>query len=92
MVTWYKTNLFSVLDVPHPNDEKPDGRMCDKCGKRPATERWVGEGGTIGYVHGAYAWWCLRCCLVAQIEYAEGCAVRLPDLRRKLRELDARGD
>ena len=64
--------------------------MCQNCGKRPGTTRYVADGGVMALVHGGYAWWCLLCCLDAQIAYAEERAAALPELREQRRELEER--
>lgn len=56
---------------------------CENCGKREATQTWVGAGGVMGWVHGMGADWCEICCIEAQIEYAEEAAARIPELKRK---------
>lgn len=60
---------------------------CQKCGTRPGTEDWVGDGGTLAMVHGFVQKWCMRCVLEAQIEHCRAAAARLPDLERELSEL-----
>jgi hypothetical protein len=61
--------------------------LCQNCGKRPATENWVGEGGTLAYVHGHYQRWCERCCIEAQLDNARKAAERIPELEKRLEEL-----
>lgn len=69
----------------------PD-RLCSKCGQRPATARWVGEGGGWALSHGAYTWWCDVCVIEAQLEHARGRAAAIPELERRLEEaLDVGG-
>jgi len=63
------------------------GDPCQHCGERPSTGMWTGDSGTLAYVHGCYAFWCAQCMLRAQIEHAEGCAARLPELRSALEKL-----
>jgi len=70
-----------------PPEHSCKGQPCQNCGKRPATGEWVGDGGTLGYVHGMYAWWCDLCMVNAQIEYAEKIAAKLPGLRARREEL-----
>jgi hypothetical protein len=67
--------------------ETPRG-ICQNCNEKPATQTWVGEGGTFGLVHGQYQFWCELCCVKAQIKHAEEAAARLPELREKLRVLN----
>jgi len=44
--------------------------VCEECGKRPATQKWVGEAGALAYIHGFYQNWCDQCCVKAQLLYA----------------------
>lgn len=60
--------------------------LCGNCHERQGTEPWVGEGGTLAYVHGMFSMWCKRCTLKAQIEHSEACAARLPALREQLEQ------
>lgn len=69
-----------------PDDEDV---LCENCETRPATETWVGDGGALALSHGLSSRWCKRCCLVAQIEYANGIIERLPNTKRQLAEIDA---
>jgi len=68
------------------NEREPTLRVCANCKIRPGTETWVGEGGTLGLVHGFSAQWCLRCCLEAQIEYCQKAADRLLSLKEMLKK------
>jgi hypothetical protein len=61
--------------------------VCENCGKRKATQTWVGEGGTLAWVHGGGSDWCEYCCIEAQLKYAEEAAAKIPELKEKLREL-----
>lgn len=66
-------------------DMKPDpGQLCENCGTHPGTVCYVGDGGTMGFIHGAFAWWCKCCTLKAQIKHCEEAAERLPELRKEL--------
>lgn len=58
--------------------------LCAKCQHRPGTEIWVGEGGTLAYVHGMYSRWCRRCVIEAQLEHAKTIAATIPALIRQL--------
>lgn len=58
--------------------------ICQNCGENEATQRWVGEGGVLGLIHGAYEHWCEVCVLTAQIDHAEERAALLPELRARL--------
>ena len=62
--------------------------LCQNCGKRPGTEKWVGTGGVIGLIHGCYQMWCERCCIEAQLEHARKAARSVRKLERRLAELD----
>jgi hypothetical protein len=59
-------------------------RPCEKCGKHPGTQKWLGDGGALAYSHGFWSWWCVCCALKAQIEYGEEIAARLPKLKEAL--------
>ena len=58
--------------------------LCQNCGKRPATQNWIGIGSTPDYVHGNFARWCELCCVEAQLEYARKAAERIPELEKRL--------
>ena len=62
---------------------------CQQCGLRDGTERWVGSGGVLAYVHGAGVWWCQHCVVEAQLTYARELAATIPDLERRLAALQA---
>lgn len=66
--------------------------MCQNCGKREATETWVGEGGTMALVHGAGQNWCKICCIREQLAYAIKQAERIPSLKEELKELEKDGN
>jgi hypothetical protein len=59
--------------------------LCQNCGKREATENWIGEGGALAFAHGWYKRWCKRCCLEMQIIYAE---LHKNDLEKLKKELE----
>ena len=61
--------------------------LCANCKIRPATLDWVGEGGTLAYVHGMSVRWCERCAVEAQLAYAEKLASEIPVLRARLQVL-----
>ena len=61
--------------------------ICQKCKKREATTKWVGEGGVVDFIHGMYQEWCGICCLEAQIAYAEKHKNDLKKLKEKLKKL-----
>lgn len=62
--------------------------ICQSCGKRPATMNWVGDGGTMAFIHGMYQRWCDHCALRAQIAHAQKMADLLPELQAKLAALE----
>jgi len=62
---------------------------CEKCGRRQATIKWVGEGGIMAFVHGMYHDWCEKCALEAKIKYAEEHQGDLQKLRKELKEYEA---
>ena len=66
--------------------EEPSGD-CRNCGKRLATVRWIGEGGSLALSHGHWASWCEQCALERQLEYAKERAESIPDLERRLKRL-----
>lgn len=62
--------------------------ICAKCGLCPGTEIWVGEGGTLAYVHGIYTpHWCLICVTTEQLLHAQKVAATVPELQKKLQTL-----
>ena len=63
--------------------------LCAHCGQRPGTERWVGEGGSLAFIHGFYEYWCPICMLEAQIAYANERARALPEMEQRLAALKA---
>jgi hypothetical protein len=64
------------------------GTMCANCGKRPATNNWVGEGTTLDLIHGNYVQWCEPCCAKASLEYARKQADRIPELEDWVKRLE----
>jgi hypothetical protein len=70
-------------------DEPKDYGMCVHCNERPATGKWVDDGGVFAYTHGWYEFWCEPCMVKAQIQYARECAERLPELEARLAELES---
>ena len=48
--------------------EEPHG-PCENCRAREATVLWVGDGGVLGWVHGAYECWCSICALEKQLAH-----------------------
>ncbi len=69
--------------MPIPDPFTPTG-ICENCGERPATCKWVGEGGGMAAVHGMASNWCELCALKAQLEYARAMVSRIPRLERDL--------
>lgn len=61
--------------------------ICQNCGQREGTENWVGEGGTMAFIHGMHQCWCKICCCEAQLEYARKLAATIPELEVKLAAL-----
>ena len=76
------TGLAGSLDC-------PDDGLCRSCRRREATVNWVGDGGVMAYVHGAYQRWCNVCAVRAQIAHAEEAAASLPALRAELAAAEA---
>ena len=68
--------------------EKPSPIMCENCGEREATMTWLEEGGTLGLVHGMGQNWCELCCVREQLLHAEKQIARLPELKKRLKELE----
>lgn len=67
----------------------PPKGPCQKCAVNPATDWWVGEmGGVMAASRGLAVEWCRRCCVVAQIEYAEKAAAGLLKLKMALAAID----
>jgi hypothetical protein len=62
--------------------------ICDNCGEREGTQKWVGDGGAIALVHGSYSMWCKVCVLKEQIKHAEEWAAALPEMRARLAEIE----
>lgn len=61
--------------------------ICRNCGQREATIKWVGDGGSLGFVHGHWVPWCERCMVEAQLRYARERAADIPDLEARLETL-----
>jgi hypothetical protein len=60
---------------------------CPNCGKRPGTLEWVGEGGTLAFVHGMSQLWCEICCLKTQLIHFRAMASKIPETEARLAEL-----
>ena len=66
----------------------PPGKMCDRCDERPATGMWTGDEGAMAAIHGSLWWWCERCMVEAQLVRARERAAAIPELERRLAELE----
>lgn len=62
---------------------------CAHCFTRPATETWVGVGGTLAFVHGFHERWCALCVARAQLKHCEEAAARSESLRAEVARLEA---
>ncbi len=60
---------------------------CNNCKKHKGTEIWIGDGGMMGYVHGAYSNWCKCCTLKAQIRHIKKISKNLEKLAKELAEV-----
>ncbi len=92
-ITYFQLPPGTVLPVigMEPFYIKSLGDPCENCHDRISTVWWVGEGGGLAYAHGMKAAWCERCCVEAQLKYAQDAAARIPDLEKKLAELSEEG-
>ena len=61
--------------------------LCASCNKHQGTDKWVGTGNMLSFVHGDYQIWCECCMVKAQIEHAEERANDLENLRKKLEKV-----
>jgi len=78
------------VDVPPPDpDEFKVKGTCQKCGQRPATDWWVGEGGALAWTHGMRAAWCKLCVVTEQLRYCREQAARVPELEAELLRVTA---
>lgn len=59
---------------------------CQNCSKHEGTERWIGEGSTMDFVHGNYSMWCMCCIIKYQLKYAKKIAKTIPKLTNKLKK------
>ena len=57
--------------------------LCQNCGKRKATIKWLGHGSSMDLIHGNYQIWCKVCVLEYQIKYNKE---QLKDLPKKIRK------
>jgi hypothetical protein len=69
------------------NMHQPTG-ICRNCKEREATTWWIGEGGTLAYVHGMKSAWCELCAVNAQIDHVNEEMDRLDGLVRRKEELE----
>jgi len=60
---------------------------CANCDKHEGTETWIDHGSTLDLIHGLYEKWCKCCCIKVQLEYAKERAAAIPDLEKKLSEI-----
>ena len=60
---------------------------CENCNKRVATQRWIGDEGTLGLIHGWSQWWCEVCCVEAQLEFIKKLVSKIPGLEKRLKEI-----
>jgi hypothetical protein len=75
--------MFGDEPLPRPNPY-----LCERCHQRPGKVLWVGEGGALAYVHGGGSWWCHRCVLTAQIDFAKKLAEQIGPLEAALAALE----
>ena len=78
------------IDVPSQPFPEPSGD-CANCHNRPATERWIGDGGSLALSHGHYQFWCKPCCLQVMLDHARERAAAIPDLECELAVLGTVG-
>jgi len=71
------------------NEIYPLPEICANCHERPATTRWVGEGGSLALSHGFYSGWCNLCVAKKQLEHAEQRAALIPELKAEIARLEA---
>ncbi len=60
---------------------------CGNCHEHEGTEKWVGEGSVMDFIHGGYEMWCKCCCLKYQVNYVKAQTSRLEGLEKELREI-----
>lgn len=66
-------------------DSEPKGHLCDKCEQREAFTAW---GDAMAINHGQGEWRCEICALTEQLEHAQARGAAIPDIERRLRELN----
>lgn len=74
-------------DVENFFDKELEGKTCDNCKVRPATQWWCGDGGIMGFIHGARWPWCMICITEEQLKHARERAAEIPALEDKLQKL-----
>jgi len=62
--------------------------LCANCNNREGTICWIGDGGALAYVHGMYSMWCELCATIANLDYAKKQANLIPELEKKIKELE----
>ena len=77
----------STIETMMLDHQGAEGKPCRNCHARPATVRWLGEGGSVAFAHGLYQWWCERCAVEAQLEHARKQATRVAELEARLAAL-----
>ncbi len=83
-------DLFS--EIQKKQSEARSKGLCTNCLKHKHNGiPWVGDGGVMGFVHGAYTYWCDCCVLKEQIKHAEEQVKRLRELRQKYNKLNCDG-
>jgi hypothetical protein len=60
---------------------------CENCNKREATTRWYNKDGALAISRGFYKNWCEFCVVEKQLAYVTEQAGRIPELARKLTNL-----
>ena len=66
---------------------------CKNCKNRKATTLWIDDDQafSLAMSHGCAQEWCELCILKVQLEHAENLAITIPDLKRKIKELENNG-
>lgn len=81
MDDWKEASGFDTADVKTLD--------CANCKTRKAFGWWVGDGGTMALIRGYKAPWCEHCTVTAQLQHARERAAEVPNLERRLAELNA---
>jgi len=61
---------------------------CEKCRVREATMVWTGDSGILGFAHGMGQNWCEYCVVKEQLKHAKEMASKIPELEKRLEELE----